>query len=449
MKKIHFIAIGGAAMHNLAIALKKKGFEVTGSDDEIFEPSLSRLKQNGLLPGKFGWDTQRINSDIDAIILGMHALPDNPELKKAQALGMKIYSYPEFLFEQTANKKRIVIAGSHGKTTITAMVIHVLTYNSCKFDFMVGSQIEGFDTMVSLQNDSEIAVFEGDEYLSSPIDPRPKFMHYKPDIALISGIAWDHINVFPTFEGYVNQFRNFVNSIEKGGTLIYYKGDKLLTEISEKEGNEIIKQAYKEHAWQQEKNEFYITTEEGASVPVKIFGQHNFQNLDGARRICNEAGITNEKFYKAISSFPGTQKRLQVVWENNDSVGYLDFAHSPSKVKATVEAVRTKYKNRKLITVLELHTFSSLNKDFIPHYKGSLAGSDKAVVYFDSKVIQHKKLESISNLFISDSFMQSNLEVINDPEKLRQFISSVEKENAVFLFMSSGNFSGINLREYI
>ena len=362
---IHFIAIGGSAMHNLAIALKNKGFVVSGSDDEIFEPSLTRLKINGLLPKQQGWHPENLNKGIDAVILGMHARADNPELIKAQDLGLKIYSYPEYLYEQTKNKTRVVIGGSHGKTTTTSMVMHVLKYHNVDFDYMVGANIEGFDTMVGLNNTSKIAIFEGDEYLSSPIDLRPKFLHYKPNIALITGIAWDHINVFPTFEGYVEQFRLFAQSIEPGGSLVWFGGDRLLSNIAAQISSETKTYEYTALKSSLKGRQTFVDTASGP-VEVGVFGQHNFQNMAGAKKICELIGIGSNEFFEAIQSFSGSSRRLELIAENEQTSIYYDFAHSPSKLKATTEAVKNQFPDRKLIAIMELHTFSSLKKDFIP-----------------------------------------------------------------------------------
>ena len=379
--KVHFIAIGGAVMHNLAIALHKKGYQVTGSDDEIFEPSLSKLAQYGLLPLKFGWETSRITTDIDTIILGMHAKSDNPELIKAWQLGLKIMSFPEYLYEQTKEKKRIVVAGSHGKTTTTAMIMHVFRFLGIKFDYMVGSRIDGFETMVGLSDDAEIAVFEGDEYLTSALDKRPKFHLYMPDIAILNGIAWDHMNVFPTFENYIEQFRVFTEKISDGGSLIYFDGDEEVKKIALAAGGKIKKIPYNVHGYFQNKTGFYAATHNRV-VPVKIFGEHNMQNLSAAWEACIAVGVTEDNFYEAIKSFEGSAKRLQKLKENGNGVVYLDFAHSPSKVKATVEAIVARFPGRDIISCLELHTYSSLSMEFLPLYKGTLANATMAFVYF-------------------------------------------------------------------
>jgi len=352
---IHFIAIGGSAMHNLAIALHQKGYSVSGSDDAIFEPSKSRLDKRGLLPEEYGWFPEKITSKLNAVILGMHAKPDNPELLKAQELGLKIYSYPEFLYEQSKNKTRVVIGGSHGKTTITSMILHVLNYHEIKVDFMVGAQLEGFDTMVHLTSENEFIVLEGDEYLSSPIDMRPKFHLYKPNIALLSGIAWDHINVFPTFQNYVEQFEIFTNSITNGGIMVYNEVDTVVKNVVENSDNTIKKYPYKTPEFRIENGTTYIDTPEG-EMPLEIFGVHNLQNMAGAKWICQHMGVGEDEFYEAISTFKGASKRLEKITENETTVVFKDFAHSPSKVQATTDAVKKQYEDRKVLACLESHT---------------------------------------------------------------------------------------------
>jgi UDP-N-acetylmuramate: L-alanyl-gamma-D-glutamyl-meso-diaminopimelate ligase len=445
MKRLHFIAIGGAAMHNLAIALKNKGYIISGSDDEIFEPAKSHLAVKDLLPEKTGWDASRITKDLDGIILGMHARSDNPELLKAQELGIKIYSYPEYLFEQTKDKKRVVVAGSHGKTTITAMIIHVLKNCNVSFDFMVGSQIDGFDTMVSLDDKSRIAIFEGDEYLSSPLDLRPKFIHYKPHIALISGISWDHINVFPTFESYVEQFRILVRMIEINGSLVYFSGDENVVSVVNEAPLKVQLFPYLEHEHVVIEGRTYLLGENDLKTPLLIFGKHNLQNINGAKLVCNVLGIKDRDFYDAISTFAGTAKRLQVIRKKDDQIIYLDFAHSPSKVKATIQAVKEQFPDKRLIAVFELHTFSSLNKEFIPQYQGTMDLADEPIVFFNMEVLTHKKLPIISPEFVYNSFYCDNLKVISKKEDLEQFFSELELKNSVLLLMSSGNFAGIDL----
>lgn len=445
--KIHFIAIGGSAMHNMAIALHKKGYKVSGSDDEIFEPSKSRLAKYNLLPKINGWDISNITQDLDAVILGMHAREDNPELIKARELNLKIYSYPEYIYEQSKNKLRIVIGGSHGKTTITSMIMHVLKYNNIDFDYMVGAQLEGFDTMVKLTKESKYIVIEGDEYLSSPIDKRPKFHLYKPNIALLSGIAWDHINVFPTFENYVKQFKIFINLIEDKGILIYFDGDKEILNLVKNTTKNIKKIPYNTHNYSSKDNLSVLNTNFG-EYKLNIFGKHNMQNISGAKKVCNSIGILDEDFYKAISSFKGANKRLQILQENDKTTIFLDFAHSPSKLKATTNAVKEQFPDRELIACMELHTFSSLKKEFLPQYDGSMKMATKAFVYYNPETINHKKLKQITKDEVKLAFNSNNVTVFTDLNELKVEIEKINYKNKNLLFMSSGNFSGINFNEY-
>lgn len=442
--RIHLIAIGGAVMHNLAIALKLKGYEVSGSDDEIFEPSRSRLASYKLLPMKEGWDPDLITPEIDVIILGMHAAKDNPELVKAEKLGLKIMSFPEYIYEQTKNKKRIVVAGSHGKTTTTAIIMHVFKSLGINFDYMVGSNIDNYESMVGLSDKSEIAVLEGDEYLTSALDRRPKFHLYKPDIAILNGIAWDHINVFPTFENYVEQFRIFIDCIEEGGTLIYYEGDDEVKKLALGSRKKMKKIPYKIHGFFQNKTGFYATTLKHV-IPLKIFGEHNMQNLSAAKEACLEAGINEDDFYKAVQSFEGTTKRLQKLIENQNGVAYLDFAHSPSKVKATVEAVSARYPGKPIISCLELHTYSSLNINFLPHYSGTLDKATYPYVYFNPHVFKVKNMPSITANEVKVAFGNRKLSVFDNSSEMFSFIQKQSYRDCVFLFMSSGNFDGFNL----
>ncbi|MPQ45477.1 peptidoglycan synthetase [Marinifilum sp. N1E240] len=444
--KVHFIAIGGSAMHNLAIALHKKGFEITGSDDEIFDPSKSRLEKYGILPEKWGWFPEKINTNLNAVILGMHARIDNPELLKAQELGVKIYSYPEYIYEQTKDKIRIVIGGSHGKTTTTSMVMHVFKENNFDFDYMVGAQIEGFETMVKLSKEAKIAIFEGDEYLSSPIDRRPKFHLYHPNIALLTGIAWDHINVFPTFEGYIEQFKIFTNKIQPNGSLIYFDGDEHINKIVDNKRSDVEYLPYNTPKFEVVNNKTILKTDNG-DVELEIFGEHNLQNLMGAYYICKQAGLSDEQFYSTINSFSGAAKRLQKLSENESCTVFQDFAHSPSKLKATTEAVKKQFNSRKLIACMELHTFSSLKKEFLPQYKNSMIMADEAIVYFNPKTIEHKKLEQISKEQVADAFGGKNITVYTDSDKVISDLLSKDFKHTNVLLMSSGNFSGVNLNE--
>jgi len=444
--RIHFIAIGGAVMHNLAIALRLKGFTVTGSDDEIFEPSRSRLAFYGLLPEEYGWHPGRITDDIDIVILGMHARKDNPELLKAIESGLKIMSFPEFLYEQTRDKKRIVIAGSHGKTTTTAMIMHVFKTMGVKFDFMVGSSISGYETMVSLSDDSEFAVLEGDEYLTSPVDRRPKFHLYMPDIAVLNGIAWDHMNVFPTFENYVEQFRIFADKITPGGSLVYYADDPEVKKIAESASGNIKKIPYRTHGHFQNKTGFYAASV-SRTIPLKFFGEHNMQNLSAAKEACLAAGIAEDDFYDAIQGFEGTAGRLQMLKENENGVFFYDFAHSPSKVKATVEAVAARYPCRNVIACFELHTYSSLSSDFLPFYKGTLEKATNAFVYFNPHQFELKKLPPLSRDTVREAFSGENLNVYDNSVDMFGYIKSMKLKTPVFLFMSSGDFNGCDLKK--
>jgi len=444
--RIHFIAIGGAAMHALAIALKNKGHRVTGSDDEIFEPSRSRLSDHGLLPDKPGWFPWKITADMDAVILGMHARKDNPELLQALKLGIKVYSYPAYMVEQTLQKKRVVIAGSHGKTTITAMIMHVLRVNRVVFDYLVGSGIAGFDNTVSLDDKAAIAVFEGDEYLASALDQRPKFHVYQPHIALISGIAWDHINVFPTYDLYKKQFEIFIHNLPEDGVLVYCEEDKELTNLVERSAAGVMKIPYKAHPYRV-KNEKTTLLAEGLELSLEVFGNHNLQNISGAKIICEKLGISDESFYRAITSFKGAGKRLQELSRNAETAVYLDFAHSPSKVKATIDAVKEQYPRRRLVACLELHTFSSLTKTFLAQYRNTMEKADEAVVFFNPDTLTHKQLEMITPEDITASFSRDKLAVYTSSMELKEFLLSRSWEGAVLLLMSSGNFSGINFRE--
>ena len=442
---IHFIAIGGSAMHNLAIALHKKGIKVTGSDDEIFEPSRSRLNQYGLLPKYSGWHPELLSGNPDAIILGMHARTDNPELLKAMELGLKIYSYPEFLFEQTKTKTRIVIGGSHGKTTTTSMVMHVLKYHHYRFDYMVGANLEGFETMVGLDDSSEFAIFEGDEYLSSPIDQRPKFHHYRPHIAMLTGIAWDHINVFPTFENYVEQFRIFAEMIEPGGSLIYFEKDENLRRIANEIPSSVKSISYNTPDYMVEGRNTSLLIN-GIKIPLKIFGEHNLQNLAGAQLVCREIGLTDEQFFEAITTFKGSARRLEMIAENSNTTVFFDFAHSPSKLKATTRAVKNQFPDRELVAVMELHTFSSLKKEFLPHYSGTMNAADVAWVYFDPQTIEHKKLEFISPELVQEAF--GDVVVFTDADVLFSQLNDINWKNKNLLIMTSGNFSGKDIKTF-
>jgi len=444
--KVHFIAIGGSAMHNLALALAYKGYEVTGSDDVIFEPSKGRLQAKGLLPQEFGWFPEKIQPNLDAVILGMHAKKDNPELLKAQELGLKIYSYPEFLYEQSKDKTRVVIGGSHGKTTITSMILHVLNYHNIDVDYMVGAQLDGFDRMVHLTSKNDFMVLEGDEYLSSPIDRRPKFHLYQPNIALLSGIAWDHINVFPTYENYLEQFKIFVDSIVKGGSITYNEEDEDLKKVVETSENTIRKMPYQTPAYSVENGVTLLETPEGP-MPIEIFGKHNLNNLAGAKWICQNMGVDELDFYEAIATFKGASKRMEKIAENKTSLAFKDFAHSPSKVSATTKAVKEQYPNKKLLACLELHTYSSLNAEFLKQYKGALNYADEAVVFYAPEAVKIKQLDEVSEQQIANAFQRDDLQIFTEPKAFQEFLFKKKFENTALLLMSSGNYGGLDFNE--
>jgi len=440
--RIHFIAIGGSAMHNLAIALHKKGYQVTGSDDAIFEPSSTRLANYGLLPEKMGWFENNITEDLDAVILGMHALTDNPELLTAQELGLKIYSYPEYIYEQTKEKLRVVIGGSHGKTTITSMILHVLNYYGKDIDYLVGAQLAGFDTMVKITESAPVIIIEGDEYLASPIDRRPKFHLYKANIAVISGIAWDHINVFPTYADYTRQFELFIDTIQTNGTLIYCEADHDLNEIVNASKALVNKIPYNIPDHRIDNGITYLLPGE---VPLEVFGDHNLMNLNAAKLVCQQLYITEQQFNTAISSFSGASKRLEIVSIMDNTNVYKDFAHSPSKLKATIEAVKMQFPTRKLVACIELHTFSSLNKDFLSQYDSSMSKADVAIVFIDKKTFIHKKMEPFNEMDVQSAFKDIRIVFFDDISLLETYLTNMNFRDTNLLMMSSGNYSGLDL----
>jgi len=459
-KRVHFIAIGGSAMHNLAIALHQQGFEVTGSDDEIFEPSRSRLDRLGLMPDKLGWDPYRITNDIDAVILGMHARVDNPELVRAQELGVPVFSYPSYFHERTRDKTRVVIGGSHGKTTITSMIVHVLRHAGVEFDYLVGAQLEGFDCMVKVSDKSRVAIIEGDEYLASALEPVPKFHLYKPDIALISGIAWDHVNVFKTFESYVDQFRKFIALIEPGGKLVYCGEDEEVKHLAEEKEvsfrqahGDISRVKYGVPEHRIEEGITILSTVHG-DVRLQVFGRHNLQNLEGARHVCHLLGIGDKEFYTAIGSFHGAAKRLEKLAEAPGRSVFKDFAHSPSKLNATVQAVREQFPARRLVACMELHTYSSLSEGFLDQYAGTMDQADTAIVFYDPHAVQLKRLPPIPLERIQRAFGRKDLRVLTDPiavmgavrEQSHHPVRDDRHQGSVLLMMSSGNFGGLDLQ---
>ena len=442
MKKVHFIAIGGSAMHNLAIALHRKGYEVTGSDDEIFEPSRTRLKNEGILPEELGWHPEKLDESYESVILGMHARIDNPELLRAQELGLKVYSYPEYLYEQSKDKTRIVIGGSHGKTTITSMILHVMKHAGIETDFMVGAQLEGFDVMVRLSETAKYMVIEGDEYLTSPIDRVPKFHKYHPHIAVISGIGWDHVNVFPTFDTYLEQFRIYVDTIENGGCLIFDNNDLEARKIAA--NSKVPVYGYETHQYTTDGEDVYLIFND-KKIKVQVFGEHNMKNINAAYNVCKQIGVSDDVFYEAITSFKGAARRLELLFENKErnNLIFRDFAHAPSKVVATVKALREQYKEKFLIVVFELHTYSSLSEVFIDHYEHCLDNCDKAIVFYDPHAVAIKKLDLMNDERIVKGFARNDIQVVHSKAELMEILENLPKENVVGGFMSSGDFNGL------
>jgi len=444
--RVHFIAIGGAVMHNLALALHHKGYKVTGSDDEIFEPSKTRLAAYNLLPAKMGWFPEKITTELEAVILGMHARNDNPELLKARELGIKIYSFPEYIYEQSKDKQRIVIGGSHGKTTITAMIMHVLKTHKRKFDYLVGAKLDGFDTMVQITDEAPIIIIEGDEYLTSPLDLTPKFLHYHHHIGLISGVAWDHINVYPTFDEYVMQFDLFADSTPKGGILIYSESDDIATLIGGKPRADVLAIPYSAAKHEIVNGITYLLTDKG-KVELEVFGKHNLKNINAAKNVCIKIGITEQMFYDAIKTFKGAANRLEILGRGKNNVVFKDFAHAPSKLKATSKAVKKQFTDRKLTAVLELHTFSSLNKEFLSQYKDTYKSPDEPIVYFNPETVKHKRLKEITEADIIEAFDNPKVKVFTDSKKLEAFLFEQNWKQTNLLLMSSGNFGGIDLKQ--
>lgn len=447
---IHFISIGGSAMHNLALALQQQGHTITGSDDELYEPSRTWLKEHGLLPAQMGWFPGNVHAGLDAVIVGMPARQDNPELAKAQELGLPIYSYPEYIYRQSRQKQRVVIAGSHGKTTITAMILHVLRYHKRPFDYLVGAQIDGFETMAQLTPEGNgsaapVIIIEGDEYPSSPIDPRPKFLHYQPHIALISGIAWDHVNIYPTWDEYVDQFELLADGMPKAGILIFDETDNMLDVIGQKERVDITKIPYEGHPSAIVDGRTYLITKQKDRIPVLVFGEHNMKNIAGAMTVLDRIGITDTQFYEAIPTFKGAARRLEKVAQEGNRILFRDFAHAPSKVEATTEAVKQQYPGQKLLAAVELHTFSSLNRAFLDQYKGALDAADEAVVYFNPHTLASKRLEPIAPDDVLMAFDRPNLRVFTDTAELQTYLLAQRDAADIFLLMSSVTFGGLEL----
>ena len=438
---IHFIAIGGSAMHNLAIALHKKGYQVTGSDDMIFEPASANLARFGLLPEAVGWFPEKITPELDAVILGMHAKVDNPELLKAQELGIRVYSYPEFIFAQSEDKLRVVIGGSHGKTTITSMILHVLNHYSMAFDYLVGAQLAGFDTMVQL-SDAPLIIIEGDEYLASPIDRRPKFHLYQGNIGVISGIAWDHINVFKTFDDYVWQFRKFIDTLVPGSPLIYAADDGVVAQVVAQTTADVQRMPYGVPVHEVRDGITYLMP---GKTPLQIFGKHNLMNLNAAKMVCAQLGIDNKSFEAAISSFTGAARRLELLHESGNTHVYKDFAHSPSKLVATIDAVKGQFPNRSLVACIELHTFSSLNKEFLRQYAGTMISAEIKIVFIDVKSFLHKQMTPFNQNDVRLAFNDKDLLFFDNKDDLKNYLDSLYFKDKNLLLMSSGNFDGLDL----
>lgn len=446
--RIHLIAVGGAVMHNMALALQQNNHIVTGSDDEIYNPAHDRLATAGLLPKKFGWDDNRITTDLDAVILGMHARTNNPELLKAKELNIPIYSFPEFVFKHSKDKKRIVVAGSHGKTSTTAMIMHILQKSNKQFDYLVGAQLDGFETMVQL-SDAPLIVIEGDEYLSSPIDRRPKFLHYLPDLCIVTGIEHDHINVFPDFENYKNQFKLLSDSLTETGELFYYEEDEHFTDIVNKNKFKCKMTPYNAFQSKIENGQTIAVDSEGKEHPLLIFGKHNLENLQAAYLVCKSSGISEKAFWEAAETFAGAAKRLELIEENNKSKIWRDFAHAPSKVRATTNAVAAQYPDRQLIAVFELHTFSSLNKDFISNYKDTMHAADKVFLYYSPHTLKMKKMPPLQTTEVAKAFNHSNMEVFTDAGELSKNLRAINFTDTNLLLMSSGKFSDIDLGAFL
>lgn len=446
MHKIHFIAIGGSVMHDLAIALKQAGYAVTGSDDAIFEPARSVLERHHLLPPAMGWHPERITPDLDAVILGMHASGDNPELLRAQELNIRIMSYPEFIFDHAKNKHRIVIAGSHGKTTITGIIIHVLTHLNRKFDFLIGSNVRGMEQRVRLSKEAPVMVIEGDEYLASALDQEPKFLKYHHHIGLISGISWDHANVFRNENDYMQQFERFADTTPKGGTLVYYENDPLVSMIGAKDLVDVQRVPYKSHPHTAEKARFKLTVGK-ERIPIRIFGGHNLQNISGAREVLKKIAVTNEEFYEAIKSFEGVAGRLEKVAESRNAAFFKDFAHAPSKVRASIQSLREMYPSRDMVACLELHTYSSLSKDYLPQYADSLKGAQEPIVYYDPKTVSAKKLGTLTPQAIQSAFGAPAPMVFDEAAELEKYLLGLSWRNKNLLTMSSGHFGGLNFKK--
>ena len=443
-KKYHLIAVGGSVMHNVAIDLKDMGHIITGSDDEIYEPSRSRLQAKSLLPEEMGWHPEKIDVTLDAVILGKHARIDNPELKKAQELGIPIYSFPEFISKHSKAKRRVCIAGSHGKTSTTAMIMHVLRKMDMTFDYLVGAKLDGFEKMVKI-SDADVLICEGDEYPSSALDNRAKMLHYNADISVITGMAWDHVNIYKTYESYKDAFRRFLKSMPEHGVCFFDQSDEVLNHMMQNEIFDVKRISYDAL----EPNKKSVLEWEGNTYDLKVFGRHNMLNMNAARLVCAELGVSADEFFNAMSDFKGAAKRLELISENKPVI-YRDFAHAPSKCQATVEAVRSRYGQSKIKAILELHTFSSLDQKFIKNYKGTMNNADEAIVFYDEHALKMKKMPELEAAKVANSFDHAHIEVISDPKHLAKAIKNSQNDGTeVLLIMSSGSLAGIDLNQLL
>lgn len=433
-------------MSQLAIALHKQGHHVTGSDDEIKNPSKSDLNEAGILPSKEGWYPEQITDYIDTVILGMHALADNPELTKAKKLGINILSFPEFIYNLSKQKQRIVIGGSHGKTTIVSMIIHVLREFGKEFDYVCGSKVAGFDQMVQL-TDAPLIIIEGDEYPSSKEDTKAKFLNYHHHIGIISGIAWDHVNAYPTFDEYVQVFEAFADQTPKAGTLILNEEDDLVTMIGKKERSDVTVIDYKVHPYVVKDDNFHLIYEK-KHIPVQVIGRHNMQNIEAARLVCKHLGVPAEVFYDSITRFKGATKRMEPILQQDSIRTFSDFAHSPSKVGATVNALKETYPNERLTAVLELHTFSSLRTEFLPEYRNKLEGADMAAIFISKEKVSLSASGPGFRDEIISAFGYHDLKVFEDKDQLEEWLLNLVPQSGNYLFMSSGNFDGLDIRKF-
>lgn len=442
--RIHCISHWWRVTSSLAIQLKLLGHNVTGHDDEIYEPSKSALAQHGLLPQHEWWDADSVTSDIDMIVLGMHASADNPELLRAKELGLMIKSYPEVIYEFSKNKMRVVIAGSHGKTTTTSMVMHVLKHNGISFDWVVGGIVPGFDTMVSLDDNHKIIIIEWDEYPDGKINMTAKMLLYKHNIGILNGIAWDHITTYPTFDSYLLPFQTFVDQTPTDGFLGYYQDDQEVTNIMEHTDTQAQTVWYTVHPHIIRDGITYLQTPQW-EVKLSIFWAHNCINISAAKLVCNQLDLSDEQFYAAIWSFTGAGNRLQLI--HQDDAKHLtilrDFAHSPSKLTATINAVKTQYPDRTIIGLFELHTFASLSASFLPEYKWSFDAADIACVYYDDHTFQIKRMTPLTKEVVINGFGRSDLVVQDSANDLQAWYDNLDLTNSVVVLMSSGNFGGV------